>query len=187
MDKMKILHTVDDKETRDCFIDALRVLMTKKSYEKITIKELCEQANFSRKTFYDNFKKKDDLLDYLSDNLLYGYCYTDDHTNLLHFFEFCYALKDWIHLLIEQNLWGVVVEKTLKKYLPLLDGRDWEGKLGEHVAEQEMIFQFTAAGCFRLLRLWDEDGFNKTPKEMAALANHIVKNILVNNSKEDLQ
>ena len=144
---------------------------------KITIKEICEQANFSRKTFYDNFSQKEDLLEYLCDDLLAGYCFTDDRTNLLHFFEFWYALKNWAHLLIEQGLWDFVTEHTFKKYLPLLENRNWEPNMGEYEIEKDIIFQFVAAGCFRFIRIWDQNNFQKSPKEMAQLAQHIVKNV----------
>lgn len=50
------------QRTRKALRDALVTLMLEKSYEKITIQEIIDQANIGRATFYNHYQDKDDLL-----------------------------------------------------------------------------------------------------------------------------
>ncbi len=42
--------------------EALTILLTKKDYELITVKDVCEKAGVNRSTFYLHYEKMDDLL-----------------------------------------------------------------------------------------------------------------------------
>ena len=180
MDKQTILTNVDDKNTCDCFLAALLTLLKKKSYKDVSITELCTQANFSRKTFYDHFSTKDDLLDYLADDLALGYRYTDNQSGTLHYFEFWYALKDWVSVLIENNLWDYVISQSTKQLLPLLREHEWDTMLGDYVNMKDMCIEFISAGQLRLVYLWYLEGFKKSPQELANLVNHIISGGLFN-------
>ena len=48
--------------TRERLLDALRVLMSDRGYERLTIQNLLDQAGVGRATFYAHFGSKDDLL-----------------------------------------------------------------------------------------------------------------------------
>ena len=49
--------------------EALLLLLEKKDYEYITIKEICEKAGVNRSTFYLHYETIDDLLEEMVDNL----------------------------------------------------------------------------------------------------------------------
>lgn len=48
--------------TQDCFIRALDKLSEYKTYNSISISDLCKISGFSRSSFYRHFKSKEDLL-----------------------------------------------------------------------------------------------------------------------------
>jgi AcrR family transcriptional regulator len=48
--------------TQQALVDALITLMSNKHYDTITIKDIVEQANIGRSTFYAHYQTKDDLL-----------------------------------------------------------------------------------------------------------------------------
>lgn len=58
--------TSSRKQMQDALLDLLRI----KSYSKITITEINDKANLSRRTFYEHFESKDELLISLLDDIL---------------------------------------------------------------------------------------------------------------------
>ena len=52
------------KRTLDALSGAMFLLLSEKSFEEITVGELCEQAQYPRATFYNYFDDKYDLLNY---------------------------------------------------------------------------------------------------------------------------
>ncbi|WP_162800275.1 TetR/AcrR family transcriptional regulator [Oceanobacillus zhaokaii] len=50
------------KRTKRDFYNALFELLKEKKYEQITIKDIIDYAGYSRGTFYNHYKEKDDLL-----------------------------------------------------------------------------------------------------------------------------
>lgn len=174
MERMDLLQQVDDSDAKDCMLDALRLLMKSTPYKDITIKDICAKSGFSRKTFYDNFSKKDDLLEYLAEDLVLGFRMTDNHTNFLQLFQFWYAIREWITLLMENDLWNLVESLSYKMSIPLIRERNWEQMLTSHVQDKELFLEFVNAGCLRLLQRWYETGFQRSPEEMAALVDYIL-------------
>jgi AcrR family transcriptional regulator len=57
------------QKTRKLLQDALIELVTEKGYEAVTIKEILDQANVGRSTFYAHFQDKDQLLHSILDRL----------------------------------------------------------------------------------------------------------------------
>ncbi len=52
-------------KTKQGIVNALMELLEKKTWDKISIKDICENALISRSTFYAHFKDKYDLLEYV--------------------------------------------------------------------------------------------------------------------------
>lgn len=50
------------KKTKDAIIAAFIGLLKKKSYEKVSVKDIIEAADVGRSTFYDHFETKDELV-----------------------------------------------------------------------------------------------------------------------------
>lgn len=59
--------------SRRLAVGGLFELVQVKSYEEISITDICRQGGISRQTFYRNFDRKEDIIIYYVDHLINGY------------------------------------------------------------------------------------------------------------------
>ena len=83
------------EQSKKWLIEALFDLMEEKPYSTITVKEISDKAQLSRRTFYRNFKVKEDLLykytDYLFEDYIKSIKENTDfsfNSTLINYFEF---------------------------------------------------------------------------------------------------
>lgn len=57
----------DSNITKKALANALKELMKTKSFEKISISDICEKCDMNRKSFYYHFKDKYDLINWIFD------------------------------------------------------------------------------------------------------------------------
>ena len=103
---------------------ALLKLLETEKYAKITVKDICREADLSRQTFYQMFDSKDELMEYHFSNLFAGFregCGSLDDIGCnelaCQFFHFFYDERAFVRLLIENNM-TYLLEKEFERYLP---------------------------------------------------------------------
>lgn len=69
-------------QNRQRIIDACLTLMGQKNFQKITMKDVCEEAMVARKTLYSYFSSKEDMLDEVSRSVMFEQS-MDSFTNAL--------------------------------------------------------------------------------------------------------
>lgn len=174
---------IDERNSQDKFLNALLSLMKRKPFESISITELCIESNLSRNTFYKFFPNKNAMIDYLYDDLILGFrslkedlIESDDrgtYSGFLHFFRYWYLMRDWVKVLVDNDIWKPerIMTETATN---LLAPRDWGNYIPGSGEIKTYIFQFISAGSMDLVLRWCQNDFRQTPEEMAQMVTYIL-------------
>ncbi len=158
---------------------ALLDIMTKKSYNEISITELCEKLSMPRKTFYRYFDSKDDTLYALIEHTMSEYqdfslSPAKDGVRTLmgeieNYYRFWICHKPLLDALHKNGMLEKIIEVSvsfpvndmvsLQKFLP--DDSDWA---------RDKIFKFAVCGlCFQMID-WYRGGFKTSISDMARIS-----------------
>lgn len=168
------------KEIENCFVNILQT----KSYEDITITEICSGMNMPRKAFYRYFDSKDDVLTAVIDHTMSEYNgFSVDRSNesrrslvleLEEYFAFWKKKRDLIYALDKSGLIGHLIERIVNfpiadrvlvsKFLPNDDER-----------MRERVLRFSFAGLAYTMICWYEEDFKTSTLEMAESACRMMK------------
>lgn len=171
------------RNTIKALTDSLIELLSKNSLEKITVKEVCDNANINRGTFYSHFKDQyalyNNLVNELLDNILsrLGDFMSADETairnQVLSVFEYVKENADVFRTLINNGVAHSTKEKirdVIKEmYLSKMNGKT-------DIEYVDASYSFIAAGAVDLMSYWLNSGMNKTPDEMADFSLRLASN-----------
>lgn len=162
------------KLTKTLLKNSLIDLMHTKPINKITVKELCENADINRSTFYLYYNDQFLLLKEIEEELLLN---TQEHlknidsnlSNLHYIKELLYYMKlnsDIFYTLLcrQDNLsfQSTFIESSIQILKINL-------KLQCEVKIAEYIFGYLTMGCLSLITRWFESGFDMSPEDLAEM------------------
>lgn len=161
--------------------EALFDLMKVKTYNQITITELVNAADLTRKTFYRNFSSKDDILENYMDDIFKEYvdslerleCF-ESSAIINTYFKICKKNQKFLTLIMEQNLLFLLHSKYLT-YLSAINEKFQKKSISESSVTQYHI-AFSAGGFLQILYLWLKNGLKETPEEMAEICVRFLQN-----------
>ena len=173
-------------KTRSQLKKGLAALMKEKSVNQITVKELVEEVDINRSTFYLHFKDIQDLLREIEENMeaqikraIEEHPIVSGNENAFYFIEDMFRVLDeereiskaligpngdmgFIHRIeriIKENSRG-----TLEKMFP--------GKK----EDLKYFYAFCLSGCLGLVKVWLNEGEEKSPEEMAQMTFNMIAN-----------
>lgn len=173
-------------KTRRQLKKGLAALMKQKSVNQITVKELVEEVDINRSTFYLHFKDIQDLLREIEENMeaqikraIEEHPIVSGNENAFYFIEDMFRVLDeereiskaligpngdmgFIHRIeriIKENSRG-----TLEKMFP--------GKK----EDLKYFYAFCLSGCLGLVKVWLNEGEEKSPEEMAQMTFNMIAN-----------
>ncbi len=160
--------------------EGLLQVMLHHNYEDISVSEFCDTLGIPRKSFYRYFTNKDGALYALVDHTLLDFAGTFfkdgadmNMSTAESFFRYWLTRKDLLHALERNNLGGVLVQRIIALAV------DENALLAKILPEsirgmQDYVLLFLVSGVMALLIQWEKDNFKATPREMAAMAAHIL-------------
>ena len=182
------------QKTRDAIFNAFVNLLTRKNYNRITVKDIIDEANVGRTTFYDHFETKDALLCELCINL-FDHVFSDqpgiesDHDFALSEGD---ARKIVSHILYHlkdngKNIARLLVGESseiflvyFKKYLDEMIMKYIFARLiGKSSTVPEAFLRNHISGSFvNMVQWWIKSGMKETPEELADYFLAVIEPIL---------
>lgn len=156
---------------------ALLRLLEEERYDRITIKEICQQADLSRQTFYQMFSSKEEVIQYHFSILFHEFekqCSASQNNTLYnivqHFFSFFYEQRDFVQILITNHL-IFLLEQQFEVYLRQID-------LFRNINDKEPHGDYTTAyvagALTQVLIHWFKHSFDLSIAEVSQLVTETI-------------
>lgn len=176
------------RKTKTILRQGLVRLMSEKSIQEITVKELCCECDINRGTFYSHYADVYDLLQKIEEEML---CVLEEMIQeyslldvkgeaapspiMSSIFKFLAQNADMCRILLCNNGDMAFVEKvkdTVKnKFMS-----EWKIRVPENDNNKtsEYLYAFIVSGCIGVLQQWLISNGTQTPDEMAALVENLI-------------
>lgn len=185
--------------SRQMLASALLKLMDRKPYQAISVAELAEEADLSRRTFYRHFNTIQQVLDYQLDHTADDFVIyflensreCDVSSVITHFFSYWGKHRHFLEILQKNGILFVLLETIMPKIHIRLHTQDTRLQqmtesekmhlLSSHTELEhlEYILCFVTGGAFNLLVKWLEQETTLSPSEMADICIETMNHFLV--------
>lgn len=161
-------------------IEALIDLMQVKPLNRISISEITENAELTRRTFYRHFETKEQVLDAYFERLLASFCEeinaVGQDLELRHsvriLFHLCFQNKEFFLALARSGMQGYMLRKW-NEVLPHVHAlyADTLKRFPKTSSETALAYllTFNSGGVYNIVMKWIEDGMTLSPDELADL------------------
>lgn len=161
--------------------NGLLELMQERKFEDISVTDLCQHLELSRRSFYRYFHDIEDALDSLMNRTFQEMAIANSSITLPSMektYEFWLQRKALLSALANSEMHSKITqyalkyadEEALKQYLPTKD-------LDMDLSKEMNLF--VICGLTSLLISWHAEGFQKTPRQMAQISMKILSTPLL--------
>lgn len=164
-------------QSKQWICEALLNLMETNTFASITISEITNQAQLSRRTFYRNFESKEDVIQYFLKQLVEEYkrrllsyeTYTLEFS-IEQLLILCQEYKQALFSLKQNHMLGILLE-SWTEFLPQV-----HAAVIEHMENfpgfddkqaLDYLLAFNVGGIFNIMIKWINDGMILKPKEVS--------------------
>lgn len=172
-------------KTKERILKALEILLMKKDFEKITVKDICEEAMISRSAFYLHYEDKyllvesyqQEFLTKLND-LSKEKLYQDVEPFLISLLQLLKQEGKLMTLLLAQNgAWELQakIKKALQKNMEVALLPRIKNVALNNTVEREYFISYITNAQFGILQNWLARGQQETPEELARIISQINK------------
>jgi AcrR family transcriptional regulator len=163
--------------------EALISLMQDIPFSDITVKQIVLEAKLERKTFYNNFSSKDDVLDSIINSAIYEYVQALTKSSdgpLSVIFSFCEKNRDLLQLLHKNNMLYLLLLK-LNAVIPELNNtidlsdNPFAALIGE--LEPDYLIAFNIGAIWNVIFKWVDRGMTDSPEYIKATLEEYLKRI----------
>ena|SRR5699024_744079 len=166
------------KYTRMVLKESLLDSLKSKQITSITVKEICEQADINRSTFYAHYHDQFDLLQQIEEELI------DDMISFLKAYrseekgevlqttekliEYFASQKETCLILLSQNSHSSF-EQKVREVAEQFIMVNQKNKLNTHPTTFKYISAYIISGSIEVMKVWLQNNMDTSPKEIATL------------------
>lgn len=155
------------EESKKKLVNAMLVTMKQYPFREITITQLCQEANLSRKTFYRLFTTKEDVLNFFFETL-YIECFTQIQLRQIQhywdvvqcYFDFWEERKTLLLLFQESNLLSLLFDGAYQYSFRIFEHIRSREIVNEFSMELPYLLAYSVGGMHSMLLKWVENGMN---------------------------
>lgn len=168
------------KYTRQVLMDSLIILLKVKPITSITVKEICEQADINRSTFYAHYKDQFDLLEQIEEEIitdlnmyLNQYDFEQEQEALQmteKLLEYIVSKYEMFQTLLNENADHTFERRVMdvaRQYLT--QNRFKNDELDADITEY--VITYFISGSIYVIKQWVASGMDQSPKRIAQLIN----------------
>ncbi len=171
------------KKSKTLIALSLTELLGKTSYTDITISAICENTTVVRKTFYNNFTSKDEIIKFICteklDKLIELQLKPIENPSyrdfLTVFFHFAQSEGAFLKVLVKNDLFHIAqkaLAAKLPEVSPMLPGNIYEKESPEFLG---YVLDFTSGGLIALLEKWIISDFAMKSDEVIDIYLSLIK------------
>ncbi len=165
------------RKSREAIFQALKKLLTTKSYSQITVNDIIEQADVGRATFYSHFETKDYLLKELCNELL-NHIFDEKDESSSHLFDCDAPNSVFLHLFMhfykdDNNIVKLFSSQNTDLFFQYFR-KDLKDRIQKHLKNfknnkpqelpEEIWVNHILSTFLETLRWWIENGMIETPE-----------------------
>lgn len=174
------------KRSRNAISASMFELLSKDNFQDITISEICDNCDVVRRTFYNNFTSKEDVIEYIVDQHVSEYI---DFVRTQHmetarhmaqaYYKFWYEKKQIVSILQKNNLFYILQRDFLKyvpELAPIIAGEGMVELMDNTLLEY--LFTFISSGLCYNLEKWAKNDFKETYTDIGEVFNIIAHGLV---------
>lgn len=166
--------TACSEKTKIRMARALRTLIIKGEFEKITVSDITDECGIHRQTFYYHFQDKYELLDWLLyrellDPFIDGFCFDNMYDKLYDIFSKIYNDQDFYRnaFMVDTGcLNNYVSEIAVKQFTDIISRIGVENGFVKNDEESHIVAEFIGCGVTGIVFEWVRKGCRETPEEL---------------------
>jgi len=172
------------KYTKMVLRESLLGLLQEKPINRISVTELCQNADVNRGTFYAHYTEPMDLLKQIEDELFdeIRSCFEEtaekslDETNIS-LLQILARNREMCKVVFSQNASSNFMCRFHEMGSEFF-ARRWKCKIDKLNIPVEYLYHFIATGNIEIIRMWILKDDNRAPQEIAHIINELAKSVM---------
>jgi Transcriptional regulator len=162
--------------SKEWLTNSLLELMKQKPFREISISEIAEKADLSRRTFYRSFSSKEEVIRFHLKTIwhtgLLQLSADEDHSyfhTIRWYLELWYEHRELALLLYRNDLMSLLLQEYNHIFHEVYLLRKVNYPLAKHSEAMKYALSYSAGGLLNVLWQWASEGMQKSPEEVANL------------------